>query len=102
MAQPTPSWFPLIAHKVGLRLYNLSAGLSYVSIKDQVVRACSLIDSLNGAGMLKSTSSDTGAFDVLVIGAGAAGVTAGWRAASLGMRVCMVEKSGAPFSAQSN
>lgn len=101
MSKPNPSWFPLISHKVGLRLYNLSAGLSYVSIKDQVVRACALIDSLDGAGMLKSNSADSSAFDAIVIGAGAAGVTAGWRAASLGMRVCIVEKSDAPFSAQS-
>lgn len=102
MYEPNPSWFPLVAHKVGLRLYNLSAGLSYVSIKDQVVRACALIDSLDSAEALKSTAADTSAFDVIVIGAGAAGVTAGWRAASLGMRVCIVEKSDAPFSAQRN
>lgn len=102
MSTPNPSWFPLISHKVGLRLYNLSAGLSYVSIKDQVVRACALIDSLNGAGVLKSNSADSSAFDAIVIGAGAAGVTAAWRAASFGMRVCIVEKSDAPFSAQSN
>jgi hypothetical protein len=100
MPKPDPSWFPLVAHKVGLRLYNLSAGLSYVSIKDQVVRACALVDSLHGAEMLKSSSADASAFDVLVIGAGAAGVTAAWRAASLGMRVCVVEKADGPFSAQ--
>lgn len=100
MDKPDPSWFPLIAHKVGRRLYNLSAGLSYVSIKDQVVRACALVDSLNGAGVLKSTAADSSAFDVVVVGAGAAGVTVAWRAAALGMKVCIVEKSDAPFSAQ--
>jgi hypothetical protein len=81
-------------------MFNLSAGLSYVSIKDQVVRACALVDSLSATGFLKAAGDDASVFDLVVIGAGAAGVTAAWRAASLGARVCVIEKSGAPFPAQ--
>lgn len=97
----TPSWFPLVAHKVAARTYDLSSGLNYVSVKDQVVRACALIDSLNVAGMLpnpyRSTNID---YDLIVVGAGAAGVSAAWRAGKLGARTLVVEKGEGPFPLQ--
>lgn len=98
--QPSePSWFPLIAHKVRSRIFNLSAGLNYVSIKDQVVRACALIESLKAATMLESHGNPA-IYDVVVVGAGAAGVTAAWEAASSGARVRVIEKEAFPFPAQ--
>ena len=96
---PSASWFPLIAHKAGVRLYNLSAGMNYVSIKDQAVRACALIDSIKAAGWLHRLRPAVDVYDVVVVGAGAAGVTAAWRAASYGLKVLMVEKADTPFSA---
>lgn len=96
---PSPSWFPLIAHKAGVRLFNLSAGLNHVSIKDQVVRACALVDSLNAANFLDNGPVAGNAYDVVVVGAGAAGVTAAWKAAALGRRVLVLEKAHTPFAA---
>lgn len=98
--KPSASWSPLIAHKAGVRLYNLSAGLNYVSIKDQTVRACALIDSIKAAGWLgRSTPIVDDTYDLLVVGAGAAGVTAAWRAASYGLNVLVVEAADSPFPA---
>jgi len=94
---PSASWFPLIAHKAGVRLYNLSAGLNYVSIKDQTVRACALVDSIKAAGWLQPLDPAPDVYDVLVVSAGAAGVTAAWRAASYGLKVLIAEKSDTPF-----
>jgi hypothetical protein len=96
---PSASWFPLIAHKAGLRLYNLSAGLNYVSIKDQTVRACALVDSIEAAGWVQPLPPAANAYDMVVVGAGAAGVTAAWRAASHGLRVLVVERADTPFPA---
>ena len=96
---PSASWFPLIVHKAGFRLFNLSAGLNYVSIKDQTVRACALVDSIRAAGWLQRLDRATDVYDVVVVGAGAAGVTAAWRAASYGLNVLVVEKAETPFPA---
>lgn len=96
---PSTSWFPLIAHKAGVRLYNLSAGLNYVSIKDQTVRACALVDSIKAAGWLHRLPPAANVYEVVVVGAGAAGVTAAWRAASYGLNVLVVEKADTPFPA---
>jgi hypothetical protein len=73
--------------------------LNHVSIKDQVVRACALIDSLHVAGFLTQGPTKVNAYDVVVVGAGAAGVTAAWKAAALGRRVLMLEKADTPFAA---
>lgn len=96
---PSASWFPLIAHKAGFRVFNLSAGLNYVSIKDQTVRACALVDSIKAAGWLEPLDPAEDVYDVVVVGAGAAGVTAAWRAASYGLKVLVAEKTETPFPA---
>jgi hypothetical protein len=96
---PSASWFPLIVHKAGIRLFNLSAGLNYVSIKDQTVRACALVDSIKASGWLQRSTPAADIYDVIVVGAGAAGVTAAWRAASYGLNVLVVEKAETPFPA---
>ncbi|WP_322003832.1 FAD-dependent oxidoreductase [Paraburkholderia tropica] len=74
-----------------------------MSIKDQVVRACALVDSLKAANKLtQQPELPAPIVDLVVIGAGAAGVTAAWRATQLGAKVLVVESSDKPFSVQRN
>jgi hypothetical protein len=94
----------LLAHKAGVRTFDLSSGMNYVSMKDQLVRAITLIDSLKNAGALELGkfvgSKSKGNFDLVVVGAGVAGVTAATYANDLGYSVLLTEKSDSPFRLQ--
>ncbi len=63
------------------------------SIRDQMLRAHFAIDRLNRRQSIAGRS-------ILVIGAGACGVTAAIEAARLGARVTVIDKSRSPFSLQ--
>ncbi len=92
-SEVNPGWFSLVAHKIGSRTYDLSTGLNYVSIKDQIVRACALVDSLKTTGLLQPLHNPNSEhFDLIVVGAGAAGMTAAWRATQAGANTLLVEK----------
>ncbi|NYH22883.1 FAD-dependent oxidoreductase [Paraburkholderia bryophila] len=97
----TAGWFPLVAHKIAVRTFDLSTGLNYVSIKDQIVRACALIDSLAEARILRpQAGTPSYEYDLIVVGAGAAGVSAAWRADCYGANTLLVESGAEMFSVQ--
>jgi hypothetical protein len=74
--------------------FDLSGRFDPASIRDQMLRGYLLIERLFDENRLRSTSR------VLVIGAGASGVTAGIRAADKGASVRIVEKQPRPFLTQ--
>jgi Pyridine nucleotide-disulphide oxidoreductase len=82
-------------------LFDLATGLSSVAIRDQMVRAMMLADELpewlqqeHGAGFME--------WPILVIGAGACGMTAAAALARQGFRVLTIDRSNRPFSVQRN
>jgi hypothetical protein len=90
--------FPLLAHKAGVRTFDLSSGMNYISMKDQVVRATTLVNCLHTCGLFtKGTKAD---FHLTVVGAGVAGVSAACHAAALGWKVLVLEQGDTRFSLQ--
>ena len=89
--------FPLIAHKAGVRTFDLSSGMNYVSMKDQVVRGTTLVNCL-----IKCKIFDTkfSGHNLVVVGAGAAGVAAACHAAGHGLRVLVLERASGRFPMQ--
>lgn len=91
----------LEAHRVGnLPLYNLGSPVSPISIKDQMVRACLLVDRL--VEQAAAAEEEPGAFlgPLLVIGAGACGATVAIAAAEQGITTLLVDKATYPFGLQ--
>lgn len=89
--------FPLIAHKAGVRTFDLSSGMNYVSMKDQVVRATALVNCLVQCKVFAGNKTP---YDVVVVGAGAAGVAAACHAAGHGLNVLVLESAMERFPLQ--
>jgi len=101
-----PTAYPALGYKVKPRVLDISRGMTFVSMKDQVVRGRWVVDALVGARALspsaKETSSNPKKFELLIIGAGVAGVAAGLRAAELNIRTLIVDRAGEALSRQEN
>lgn len=82
----------LLAFKTAPDVFDLSSGLSYLSIRDQIVRARVLVRDLHRAMPTRK--------DLLVVGAGAAGVAAACAASRLGMNALVLDTRSAPVSLQ--
>jgi hypothetical protein len=82
----------LLALKCAPHIFDLSSGLSHVSIRDQVVRARILMRDVSKAYGPKTR--------VLVVGAGVGGVSAAMAAAELGSQVVVVDTNDQPFALQ--
>jgi hypothetical protein len=86
----------MLAYKVAPNMFDLSTGLSHVSLRDQLIRGVTLVRDLTAARLL--TSGD----ELLIVGAGAAGVSAAQRAGAAGCRSLLLETEDAPFGLQAN
>ena len=84
----------LIHHEVYPFCFNIGGRLSPVSIRDQMVRGRAIVDRLVAAGLIGV------GLDLVVAGAGAAGVTAAMHAASLGVNAHLIERGPGPFAVQ--
>lgn len=82
----------LLSLKCAPNVFDLSTGLTHVSVRDQIVRAELLIRDLAASGLPFRK--------ILVIGAGVAGVAAGLEAARLGKSVTILETNPDPFELQ--
>lgn len=83
----------LLAHSVGPGLFEIS-GLRPISIRDQMVRGRMLVERATAEGLLGPHRR------LLVIGAGAGGVSAAITAAQRGVRTLLVERTRGPFVRQ--
>ena len=84
----------LLAHQVAESVFDIGGKLFLVSIRDQMVRGQSIVDRAVAEGF-----AGTGQ-DLLVIGAGAAGVVAAMRAAAWGITTHLIEFDKKPFGRQ--
>lgn len=96
----------LSAHQIGERFFDFSQKLNGISIRDQMVRGQMFAESLPSyLRSFNETQPDAHvelARDVLVIGAGACGMTIAIGLAAQGLSVVVVEKRDDPFSLQAN
>jgi hypothetical protein len=86
----------VLAYKIAPNMFDLSTGLSHVSLRDQLIRGATLVRDLIAAGLL------TDADELLIIGAGAAGVSAAQQASTVGCRSLLLDTADAPFGLQAN
>jgi hypothetical protein len=84
---------PLLAYKIAPRQFDLSYRFSNISLRDQVVRAQTLVRTLISTGLLSRTPDETGNhFQLLICGAGAAGLAVAKEAQALGITFVLIEK----------
>jgi hypothetical protein len=86
----------VLAYKVAPNMFDLSTGLSHVSLRDQLIRGATLVRDLIAARLL------TGGDELLIVGAGAAGVSAAQQAGTVGCRSLLLDTADAPFGLQAN
>lgn len=81
--------------------FDICQDQTYISIKDQVVKARVLTQWLQSSGFL---AQNRGTLEILIIGAGVAGVTAACDLASAGshVKVTLIDSKKHTFSAQAN
>lgn len=84
----------LEAHALGHLYYGIGGKLSPVSIRDQMLRGRVLVDRAKAAGLIDRDRP------LLVVGAGAGGVTAALHAAGLKIPTTLIDKNKVPFARQ--
>lgn len=90
----TGNGLSLLANKCAARTFDISSGMVYASMRDQIVRAQLLIRDLN--------KCDPSARKILIVGAGVAGISAATCAESLGLQAIVVESKPGPLHLQEN
>jgi heterodisulfide reductase subunit A-like polyferredoxin len=72
----------LLAYKIGPNQFELNRDLTYISMRDQVLRARTLIHAAFGAGIFEKKDESENSFadsevdyDVVVLGAGVGGIS---------------------------
>ena len=99
----------LLAHLVRPFFFDIGGKISPISIRDQMIRGRMIIDRACERGLLGSNSTYRDSLDdrlarppnrLLIIGAGAAGVTAAVRAAQRGIETTLIDVASGPFSRQ--
>jgi hypothetical protein len=91
----------LLAHKVRGSIFNLSGRIAPISIRDQMTRAVYIVERALDVGLIRPHNvAGEGPGDLLVLGAGAAGMTAAIWAASQGVSTVLVEQESGPFYRQ--
>lgn len=95
MTGPRTDVLPLLALKIAPRQFDLSYRFSNISLRDQIVRGQMLVRTLLDTGLVKANAPESGnAFQLLICGAGAAGLAAAREAAELGISFALIEKGG--------
>jgi hypothetical protein len=99
MAQPNnrADALPLLAYKIAPRQFDLSYRFSNISLRDQIVRGQTLVRTLQATGLIPEGKgrNKVPKFDLLICGAGAAGLAAAKEAADLGMSFVLIERDSA-------
>lgn len=95
----------LLAFKIGPNQFDINRNLAYISIKDQILRARTLVHATVAAGIfevLPGTTSvesdDVVDVHMLVVGAGVGGVSAALAAVECGLTVILIDKGRTCFS----
>ena len=99
-----PLHYSVLGYKVMPRVLDISRDMNFVSMKDQIIRGRWVVDALINAKVLETSTAPSGRpdeCDLLVIGAGAAGVAAAMRAAHQNVRTLIVDRADDAFVRQS-
>jgi len=95
----------LLAFKIGPNQFDLNRGLAYISMRDQVLRARTLVHAAVGARLFEQRAATTTGYadrrvdvDLTVIGGGVGGISVALAAAEAGITTLVVEKSAQCFS----
>ena len=91
-SERTGNGLALLANKCASRTFDISSGMVYASMRDQIVRAQLLIRDLKRC--------DPSCDRVLIVGAGVAGIVAAVCARSLGLETLVVESNSTAFQLQ--
>lgn len=84
---------PLLAYKIAPRQFDLSYRFSNISLRDQIVRAQTLVRTLVNTGLVSAKAKETRKeFQLLICGAGAAGLAVAKEAEALNISFVLVEK----------
>ncbi len=84
---------PLLACKIAPRQFDLSYRFSSISLRDQIVRAQTLIRALFESKLTLPRAKEVdNEFQLLIVGAGAAGLSAAKEAATLEVSFVLIEK----------
>jgi hypothetical protein len=86
----------LLAHYLEPLIFDIGGPLAPISIRDQMFRARTFVQRARTAGYLTPDS------EFLVVGAGAAGVSAAIDAARAGVKTYLIDSAGAAFVRQRN
>ena len=83
-----------LANKCAARTFDISSGMVYASMRDQIARAQLLVRDMKEVDPLCAR--------LLIVGAGLAGASAAVHAQALGMEVVVLESQGDAFGLQAN
>ncbi|MFJ9452205.1 FAD-binding protein [Herbaspirillum sp. NPDC101397] len=93
------SGLALLAFKIGQHQFDINRGLTYISMRDQIIRARTLIHTAHSAEIFSQTDSSLSKedsppnVDVLIIGGGVGGISAALAAVELGLTTVVLEKN---------
>lgn len=95
----------LLAFNIGVNQFDINRGLAYISMRDQVLRARTLIAAAKGAELfeLRTGGPDDDAdepvdYDVTVLGAGVGGISIALAAAENNLRTLVIDKNDRCFA----
>lgn len=94
----------LLAFNVGSNQFDINRGLTYISMRDQVLRARTLVNAAVAASLFDQRPASPGVqadapvdYDVAVLGAGVGGMSVALAAIENGLRTLVIDKSGRRF-----
>jgi hypothetical protein len=95
----------LLAFNIGVNQFDINRGLAYISMRDQVLRARTLIAAAKGAELfeLRAGGPDGDAdepvdYDVTVLGAGVGGISIALAAVEKNLRTLVIDKNDRCFA----
>ena len=95
----------LLAFNVGSNQFDINRGLAYISMRDQVLRARTLVNAAVGAKLFEERTESEQEYadkpvdyDVTVLGAGVGGISVALAAVENGLRTLVIDKNDHCFS----
>lgn len=91
----------LLAFNIGNNQFDINRGLAYISMRDQVLRARTLINASMAAGMFAQRADTDDAvvdYDIAVLGAGVGGISVALAAVERKLRTIVIDRSDRCFA----
>lgn len=95
----------LLAFNIGVNQFDINRGLAYISMRDQVLRARTLIAAAEGAKLFELRTGEPDGdddepvdYDVTVLGAGVGGISIALAAVEKNLRTLVIDKNDSCFA----